>query len=263
MAKNTCYLFTSYWKICEYLSHPQSPIVKYFFIMSFCREMPTILQNHSKYLFLPDHHCKTQSEMIDTIEKKAELIDLPTGCINMIIERNCILKKLHNIVYCKLKTWLHVTSAKMSWFLYFRFALFDLQLSLDNSFVDYFFNQEQLLNSSYLSNEINKLVLEWKQLLLIGADSMETLNPNTDISSKGSMTFLFFMFLVRWGTFQAQHYGLRCRNAVRLPENITFRLKVVLNDEVFLTVRFLHGIWYHWRLFILVVENNAMLFYNT
>ena len=30
--------------------------------------MATILQNHSKYLFLIDHHCKTQSEMIGNIE---------------------------------------------------------------------------------------------------------------------------------------------------------------------------------------------------
>ena len=44
------------------------PFVKYFYIISFCGEMPSVLLNQSKCLFLIDHHCKTQSEMIGNIE---------------------------------------------------------------------------------------------------------------------------------------------------------------------------------------------------
>ena len=50
------------------------PCVKYFSTISFCRKMTLILPSHSKYLFLIDHHCKTQSELINTIKKSQKWI---------------------------------------------------------------------------------------------------------------------------------------------------------------------------------------------
>ena len=59
--------------------------MKYFSTISFCGEMVSISQNHSKYLFLIDHHCKTQSELIDIIENSSEMNALPIACSKVYV----------------------------------------------------------------------------------------------------------------------------------------------------------------------------------